>query len=232
MKGIILAGGKGSRLSSLTKVIGKHLLPVYNKPMIFYPLELIKKCGINEVLIILNKESAGNTIELLGDGSNMELDVYYKIQEKPKGMAHALSLAEKFAAKDNIAVSVCDNIFEDVPDISNFKEGARVFLKETPEANKFTVAELFQDKILGFEEKPEKPKSNYAVTGFYLYDSRVFDYIKKVELSSRGELELVEVYNKYAEDGKIGYRILSGFWTDTGSFESLYKASEFVKRKL
>ncbi len=229
MKGVILAGGRGSRLSSLTKSIGKHLLPIYDKPMIFYPLELIKKLLIKDTLVVLNKESAGKTIELLGNGENFGLDLYYKIQEQPKGMAHALSLAENFANGGNIAVLVCDNVFEDIPDISNFKDGARIFLKETQDANKFTVAGLFQDKILRFEEKPNKPKSNYAVTGFYLYDSKVFDYIKKVKPSPRGELELVDVFNEYVKDGKIDYRISSGFWTDTGSFESLYKASEFVK---
>ena len=168
MKGVILAGGRGSRLSSLTKSIGKHLLPIYDKPMIFYPLELIKKLLIKDTLVVLNKESAGKTIELLGNGENFGLDLYYKIQEQPKGMAHALSLAENFANGGNIAVLVCDNVFEDIPDISNFKDGARIFLKETQDANKFTVAGLFQDKILRFEEKPNKPKSNYAVTGFYL----------------------------------------------------------------
>ena len=229
MKGVILAGGRGSRLSSLTKSIGKHLLPIYDKPMIFYPVELIKKLLIKDTLVVLNKESAGKTIELLGNGENFGLDLYYKIQEQPKGMAQDLSLDENFANGGNIEVLVCDNVFEDIPDISNFKDGARIFLKETQDANKFTVAGLFQDKILRFEEKPNKPKSNYAVTGFYLYDSKVFDYIKKVKPSPRGELELVDVFNEYVKDGKIDYRISSGFWTDTGSFESLYKASEFVK---
>lgn len=229
MKGIILAAGKGTRLLPLTKVLSKAILPIYNKPMIYYPLILLKNLGIKEVLIIVNKENQKEIKSLFEDKKEFELRISYKTQDKQLGMAHALALARDFAAEENIAVTVCDNIFEDMPDISNFKEGARIFLKNTGDANRYTVAELIDGKLIGLEEKPENPKSNYALTGFYLYDKKIFAYINDLKPSSRGEFELVGANNFYLKEGKVDYRILNGFWIDTGSLDSLFKAAEFIR---
>ncbi len=231
MKGILLAAGEGTRLFPITKITSKALIPVYNKPMIFYPLELLKKTGAKEVLIIVSSSNAGQIIKLLEDGSDFGLNLSYKIQKERKGMAHALALAEEFVGKESMAVATCDNIFEDKLDASNFKIGARVFLKKTPEAAKYIVAEISEEKIRGLEEKPKTPKSDYAVTGFYLFDNKVFNFIKKLNPSIRGELELAEIFNDYLKENKLDYRILNGFWCDTGLFDTLHLAAEFIKNK-
>ncbi|MFA4887567.1 MAG: sugar phosphate nucleotidyltransferase [Candidatus Nanoarchaeia archaeon] len=232
MKGIILAAGKGMRLRPITKVVGKHLVPIYNKPLIYYPIELLKECGIKNILIILNEESLPITRDLLKEGEELGVKLSYQTQTEQKGMAHALALASDFSAGDTIAVTVCDNLFGDIPDVSNFKGGARLFFKETPDANKFTVGEFSKDgRLIALEEKPEKPKSNYGLAGFYLYDKNIFEYIKDLKPSIRGELELAEANNKYIKEGKMEHRILDGFWIDTGSFESLFKAAEYIREK-
>ena len=231
MKGVLLAAGEGTRLFPITKITSKAIIPVYNKPMIFYPLELLKKTGAKEVLIIVSRDNGDQIMRLLEDGSDFGLDISYKIQKERKGMAHALALSRSFADEDTMAVATCDNIFEDELNTSDFKEGARVFLKKTPEAAKYIVAEISEEKIKGLEEKPRTPRSDYAVTGFYLFDNNVFDYIKKLKPSIRGEFELAEVFNDYLKENKLDYKILNGFWCDTGLFDTLHLAAEFIKNK-
>jgi len=228
MKGIILAGGTGSRLLPLTLVTNKHLLPVYNKPMIFYPLMKLKAAGIKEVLIISGREHCGHILSILGSGKEWGMNFSYEIQETAGGIAHALALAENFAKGDNIAVILGDNIFEDNFNLSNFKEGAKIFLKEVPDAQRFGVAEVGEGKILSIEEKPSHPKSNLAITGFYVYDSAVFDIIKTLKPSARGELEITEVNGIYMSKGRLEYEILNGYWSDAGTFPSLLRANMFV----
>tara|TARA_Y100000310_G_scaffold323579_1_gene384185 strand:- start:7929 stop:8630 length:702 start_codon:yes stop_codon:yes gene_type:complete len=228
MKGVILAGGRGKRLGNLTEGIGKHLVPLKGKAMVFYPLEYFKKLKINDVLLIVSPSQLENTKNVLGNGEKIGLNLSYAIQDEPKGMGHALALAEEFASGGNIAVSVCDNIFEDDLDISDFEKGARVYLKETPRANKYLVAEVMDGRVTDIEEKPENPKSNYAVTGFYLYDNKIFDFIRGTEKSVRGEIELAKSKNNYIGLGEMDFRILEGFWVDTGLPESLKEAEEFL----
>ncbi len=231
MKGVLLAAGEGTRLFPITKVTSKALIPVYKKPMIFYPLELLKKTGVKEVLVIINKDNGGPIIKLIEDGSDFGLELSYKVQKEQKGMAHALALAEEFIGKESIAVTTCDNIFEDKLDTSNFFEGARIYLKKTDDAGKYVVVELEGNNIKSIEEKPECPKSDYALTGFYLFDKNVFEYIDHVKQSSRGEFEIGEIFNRYLKNRKLDFRILNGFWCDTGLFESLHLAAEFIKNK-
>ena len=231
MKGILLAGGTGSRMLPATQVTNKHLLPVYNKPMILYPLETLKKMGIREILVVSGKEHVGHIISLLGSGKDLGFDFSYKVQDEAGGIAQALGMAREFSSGDNVAVILGDNIFEESLDISDFKGGARIFLKEVSDAHRFGVAELLNDKVIGIEEKPKNPKTKYAVTGLYIYDKKVFDYIKNLSPSARGELEITDVNNFYIKDGKMGYKIVNGFWSDAGTFDSLFRSSEFVKSK-
>lgn len=228
MKGILLAGGTGSRLLPLTLVTNKHLLPVYNKPMIFYPLEKFKSAGIKEVLIVSGREHCGHILSVLGSGKEFGLSLSYEIQEEAGGIAQALALAKDFADGDSIAVILGDNIFEDNFDISSFKEGAKVFLKEVPDAQRFGVAEVKEGKIISIEEKPSNPKSNLAITGFYLYDNKVFDIIKTLKPSARGEFEITEVNGIYLSKGLLSYELLKGYWSDAGTFPSLLRASMLV----
>ncbi|MCK5661193.1 MAG: NTP transferase domain-containing protein, partial [Methanosarcinales archaeon] len=190
MKGIILAGGTGSRLYPLTKVTNKHLLPVYDKPMIYYPLQTLIDAGVKDIMIISGRGHAGHFLELLGSGAEFGVRLTYEIQEEACGIAHALSLAEDFSDDESVAVVLGDNIFQDnVHDaVKSFKSGAMIFLKEVSDAKRFGVAEVEGERILSIEEKPEVPKSNLAVTGLYIYDSRVFDITKKLKPSGRGEL--------------------------------------------
>lgn len=233
MKGIILAGGFGTRLMPLTKVTNKHLLPVFNKPMIYFPLQTLLKAGLKEILIVSGPEYSGHFLRLLGSGRDFHAKFTYEIQDEAGGIAQALSLAEDFVDKDNSAVILGDNIFEDdfSEQISSFRGGAKIFLKEVPDANRFGVAEIKGDKVIGIEEKPKNPKTNYATTGFYIYDSQVFDIIKKLKPSARGELEITDVNNHYIKKNKMEYSILKGFWSDAGTFESLYRASTLVRQK-
>jgi glucose-1-phosphate thymidylyltransferase len=234
MKGVILAGGTGSRLFPCTKVTNKHLLPVYDKPMIYYPLQTLIDAGIRDILIVSGKGHAGHFLELLGSGQDFGVHFTYEIQKEAGGIAQALGLAKSFADEDSMAVILGDNIFEDnVKDaVRSFKSGGHIFLKEVPDAKRFGVAEVEKStgKVLGIEEKPAAPKSNYAVTGLYIYDNTVFDIIRTLKPSRRGELEITDVNNEYLRQGNLKYSMLNGYWSDAGTFESLFRASELVRK--
>lgn len=235
MKGVILAGGLGSRLRPLTKVTNKHLLPVYDKPMIYYPIETLVKAGIKDIMIVTGGNSAGDFLRLLGNGSEFGLkDIYYTYQEGEGGIADALKLCEHFAEGQRIVVILGDNIIEDdiTPYVRKFEDqnsGARILLKEVPDPERFGVPQLDGERIVLIEEKPAQPKSNFAVTGIYMYDRRVFDFAKRLKPSARGELEITDVNNAYIKEGDMHYDILSGWWTDAGQFESLYHAATLVE---
>jgi len=232
MKGVILAGGTGSRLFPLTKVTNKHLLPVFDKPMIYYPMETLLNAGIKDIMIVSGKGHAGHFLELLGSGLEHGVHFTYEIQDQAGGIAQALSLAEDFADGDNVTVILGDNIFQDniKDDVNNFKNGAKIFLKEVSDAHRFGVAELNGNKVIGIEEKPKVPKTNFAVTGLYIYDSNVFYVIKTLNPSGRGELEITDVNNYYIHKKTMEYRVLEGFWSDAGTFESLLKAGMLIKQ--
>ncbi len=229
MKGIILAGGTGSRLAPMTKVTNKHLLPVYHQPMVMYPLQMLMRGGIKDIMIVSGKGHAGHFLELLGSGNSLGIRLSYAVQEKAGGISEALSLTEDFADEESVAVALGDNIFEHDPDMSDFSSGARIFVKEVSDPERFGVADLNGDKVVSIEEKPRTPKSQYAVSGFYMYDTTVFDKIRKTSPSERGELEITDVNNMYISDGKMEARTVEGFWTDAGTIESLYRASTLVK---
>jgi glucose-1-phosphate thymidylyltransferase len=232
MKGVILAGGTGSRLFPLTKVTNKHLLPVYDKPMIYYPLQTLLDAGIEEIMIVSGRGHAGHFLELLGSGEEWGARFTYQIQEQAGGIAQALGLAEKWIDQENVAVILGDNIFQDniKKEIESFKSGAHIFLKEVPDANRFGVAEIINGIITSIEEKPKKPKSNLAVTGLYIYDSDVFSIIRNLKLSDRGELEISDVNHTYVKRASMKYTLLKGYWTDAGTFNSLLNASLLIKR--
>ncbi len=231
MKGIILAGGTGSRLLPLTKVTNKHLLPVYDKPMIYYPLETLIGMGIKDILIISGPGHAGHFLNLLGSGKEFGVKLSYAIQEEAGGIAQALGLAEDFADTDNVSVILGDNIYEDKFDLSDYKSGAKIFLKEVNDPQRFGVAEIVGDKVVSIEEKPKTPKSNFAVTGLYVYDNSVFSIIKNLKPSQRGELEITDVNNAYLKLGKMKADFVKGYWSDAGTFESLIRASNLVFEK-
>lgn len=231
MKGVILAGGTGSRLLPLTKVTNKHLLPVYDRPMIFYPLQKLIDAGIEEIMIVSGRGHAGHFLELLGSGAAFGVRLTYEIQDGAGGIAQALGLARTWSQGDSIAVVLGDNIFEDDfrEKITSFTSGSRIFLKEVPDANRFGVAQVEGDRVIGIEEKPKEPKSNLAVTGLYLYDSSVFEIISTLKPSARGELEITDVNNAYIARGSMGFSVLQGFWSDAGTFDSLMRASLMVQ---
>ncbi len=234
MKGVILAGGLGSRLRPLTKVTNKHLLPVYDKPMIYYPLETLCRAGIQEIMIVTGGNSAGDFLRLLGNGRDFGLKhLDYTYQEGEGGIADALRLCEHFADDHRLCVILGDNIIQG--DIGIYREryeaqasGARVLLKEVPDPERFGVPEIEGDRIVRIEEKPLHPKSGYAVTGIYFYDSKVFDFIRKAKPSSRNELEITDVNNSYIASGDLYFDVLDGWWTDAGQFESLHLATNLV----
>jgi glucose-1-phosphate thymidylyltransferase len=232
MKGVILAGGTGSRMYPLTKVTNKHLLPVYDKPMIYYPLQTLVNAGIKEIMIVSGRGHAGHFLELLGSGMEFGVQLTYEIQEKAGGIAEALGLSENWVDDDPVAVILGDNIFEDSisSDVTSFKKGAKIFLKEVPDAHRFGVAEINGDHVVSIEEKPEKPKSRYAVTGLYLYDPDVFSVIRKLKPSGRGELEITDVNNAYIRHGEMQFSLLKGFWSDAGTFDSLLRAGILVQQ--
>lgn len=237
MKGIILAGGTGTRLMPCTRVTNKHLLPVYNKPMIYYPLEILASAGIVEILIVTGGNSPGDFLKLLKNAKEFGLkEIHYAYQEGVGGIAEALGLAEDFADEEKIAVVLGDNIIEDniknyVENFKKQRKGAKLFLKEIPDPERFGVAEIKDGKIISIEEKPKEPKSNLAVTGLYMYDNQVFDIVKTLKPSDRGELEITDVNNFYVNQGTATYETLKGFWSDAGKFESLFIASEFMRKK-
>lgn len=234
MKGIILAGGLGTRMFPLTKITNKHLLPVYNKPMIYYPLQALVNAGIEDILIVTGGNYAGDFLRLLGNGHEFGLKhINYTYQEGEGGIAAALILAEFFAAKDKICVILGDNVIEKnirraVEVFEQQKEGAMIMVKEVPDPQRFGVPVIKGDKIIKIEEKPKSPQSPYAVTGIYLYDNTVFEIIKTLKPSGRGELEITDVNNAYIERGQLTWEILDGWWTDAGTFESLLRASQMV----
>lgn len=234
MKGVILAGGLGTRLYPLTKVTNKHLLPIYDKPMIYYPIQTLINAGIDDILIVTGGNNAGDFLRLLGNGKEFGLrHINYTYQQGEGGIAEALSLAEFFAAGDGICVVLGDNIIEKnirkaAETFQKQKEGARILLKEVPDPHRFGVAELKGDRIVGIEEKPKQPKTKYAVIGIYFYDTTVFDFIKTLKPSDRGELEITDVNNRYIEKGSMTYDVLEGWWTDAGTFESLIRANQLV----
>lgn len=239
MKGVILAGGLGTRLMPCTKVTNKHLLPVYDKPMIYYPLKTLVSAGLEDIMIVTGGNNAGDFLRLLSNGREFGLkDISYTYQEGEGGIADALRLAENFVDNDKVVVMLGDNIIED--DISDavreFEKqdiGARIFLKEVSNPERFGVAEVKEGKVINIEEKPKKPKSNYAVVGLYMYDSDVFEIIETLKPSDRGELEITDVNNEYIRRSKMKYSILEGWWADAGtSFESLFRAGQLVRKEL
>jgi glucose-1-phosphate thymidylyltransferase len=234
MKGVILAGGLGTRMYPLTKITNKHLLPVYDKPMIYYPLQALINAGIEDILIVTGGTYAGDFLRLLGNGHEFGLKhINYTYQEGEGGIAAALRMAEFFADEDQLCVMLGDNIIEKnireaVKKFARQKAGAKIMIKEVPDPQRFGVPVLEGDKIVKIEEKPENPQSPYAVTGIYLYDKTVFDIIKSLRPSGRGELEITDVNNAYIERGQLTWEILDGWWTDAGTFESLLRASQLV----
>ncbi|MFH1717144.1 MAG: sugar phosphate nucleotidyltransferase [Planctomycetota bacterium] len=233
LRGIVLAGGTGSRLLPLTKVTNKHLLPVGQKPMIFYPIEKLTGIGIEEILIVTGVEHMGDVVSLLGSGKDFGCRFTYKVQDQAGGIAQALALAENFARSQSVAVILGDNIFQ--ANLKSYADkfvaqgaGARILLKQVPHPQRFGVAELSDGRIIGIEEKPEEPRSDYAVTGIYFYDGAVFEIIRTLKPSARGEFEITHVNDTYIAKGQLAYDILDGWWTDAGTFESLNRASELV----
>jgi len=234
MKGIVLAGGIGSRLYPLTKITNKHLLPIYDKPMIFYPIETLVNAGISEIMIVTGGRNAGDFLRLLANGKDFGLKhLDYTYQEGEGGIADALSLTEHFAEGDKVCVILGDNIIERnirraADEFRRQPAGAKILLKEVADAERFGVAEIRGDRIAGIEEKPPQPKSNYAVIGIYFYDGGVFEKVQKLQPSSRGELEITDVNNAYIQEGAMTYGFLEGWWTDAGTFDSLRRATNLV----
>lgn len=236
MKGVILAGGRGTRLRPLTKVTNKHLLPIYDKPMIFHPLESLVKAGIKKILVVTGGEDIGGFMKLLGSGRDFGVELTYRVQDEAGGIAQAIFLAKDFVGNEKFVVILGDNIFEDdiiefIKDFEKSEFEAMIFLKEVDDAYRFGVAEIDGERIINVEEKPKNPKTNFAVTGLYMYNSRVFDIIKMLKPSARGELEITDVNNNYIKAGTMTFRILNGFWSDAGTFESICRALEFVRNK-
>ncbi len=234
MKGVVLAGGKGSRLYPLTKITNKHLLPVYDRPMIYYPVQTLVNAGIRDILVVTGGNHAGDFLQLLGNGREFGLSIVgYSYQEGEGGIADALKLAEDFAEGEKICVILGDNIMQNGigPAVEAFRaqpRGAKILLKEVPDPERFGVAEIAGGKIVNIVEKPQQPKSNYAVTGIYMYDQTVFEKARELKPSARGELEITDVNNAYIQEGTMTYAFLEGWWTDAGTFESLLRASNLV----
>lgn len=233
MKGIVLAGGTGSRLYPLTKVTNKHLLPVGKQPMIYYPIQKLLGAGIQEILIVTGIEHMGAVVSLLGSGHEFGCEFTYKVQDQAGGIAEALGLARHFAHDDSMAVILGDNIFQNEigPFVDCFRQqgvGARLLLKQVEDPKRFGVADVQGQRIVGIEEKPSMPKSNFAVTGIYFYDSQVFDIIRELKPSHRNELEITDVNNAYLQRGQLYYDILPGWWTDAGTFPSLNLANQLL----
>ncbi len=233
LKGVILAGGLGTRLYPLTKVTSKHLLPVGNEPMVFHTIKLLTEAGVNDILIVTNPIHVGDFVSVLGSGKEFGCEFTYRVQEEAKGIAHALALAEGFAAGGSTVVMLGDNIFESsirqvVQDFKKQQNGARVLLKHVDDPERFGVANFNGNKIVSIEEKPEHPKSNFAVVGVYIYDSSVFEIIRTIEPSQRGEYEITSVNNVYIARGQLSYTILQGEWVDAGTIDSLAEAHRII----
>ncbi|MFA5247810.1 MAG: sugar phosphate nucleotidyltransferase [Patescibacteria group bacterium] len=235
MKGIILAGGQGTRLRPLTYVTNKQLLPVYNKPMIYYPLNTLLKAGIKNILIISGPDKIGDFSDLLGSGRKLGAKISYEIQDEPRGLAEAFILGEDFIGKSNVAMILGDNIFEDdfSEELKNFKSGGKIFLKKVSDPERFGVAELnSRGGIKKIVEKPKKHISDQAITGLYVYDSRSVEIAKNIKPSSRGELEIVDIHNWYLKNNELDYTKVKGKWLDVGTFDSLLQAQNFAKEKM
>lgn len=237
MKGVILAGGLGKRLEPLTRITNKHLLPIYNKPMIYYPIQTLVGTGIKDILIVTGGNHAGDFLQLLGNGSEFGLKhINYTYQKGQGGIAEALGLAEHFVDNDKVIVMLGDNIIEKsikqyVDDFLKQSNGAKILLKEVDDPERFGVPEMKGDKIVNIDEKPKNPKSKYAVTGIYMYDARVFDIVKTLKPSARGELEITDVNNDYIARDEMTFSVLDGWWTDCGTHESLVHATNLVAEK-
>ncbi|MCA1032232.1 NTP transferase domain-containing protein [Bacillus timonensis] len=234
MKGVILAGGTGSRLFPLTKVTNKHLLPVGKYPMIYHSIYKLKEAGLEDILIVTGREHMGDVVDLLGSGNEFEVNFTYKVQDQAGGIAQALGLAREFVGNDRMVVILGDNIFSDniKPYVDQFrtqKEGAKILVKDVHDPERFGVAEIKNGMIIGVEEKPSHPKSDYAVTGIYMYDSEVFTIIDMLVPSGRGELEITDVNNAYIRKGTLSYNILHGDWTDAGTHQSYYLANNLAE---
>ena len=234
MKGIVLAGGTGSRLFPLTKITNKHLLPIYDRPMIYYPIQTLVDAGIEDIMVVTGGRNSGDFLRLLANGKEFGLKhIHYTYQEGEGGIADALALARHFADGQKTCVILGDNIIEGnirkaVEQFNGQAEGAHILLKEVQDAERFGVAEVAGGKIVGIEEKPQRPKSNYAVTGIYMYDHSVFDKIRTLVTSNRGELEITDVNNAYIDEGAMSFSFLDGWWTDAGTFDSLLRAANLV----
>lgn len=236
MKGVVLGGGTGSRLMPLTKVINKNILAVYDKPLIYYPIMTMRDAGIEEILLISGRGHAGQYLDLLSNGKELGVKLTYVIQEEPKGLAQALGIAEDFADNGPIAMILGDNIYEEnlKPAVDAFtkqEKGAKVILKEVPDPQRFGVVEFDGERVIDIQEKPQFPKSNWIVSGFYMYDKRCFDFIRSLRPSGRGELEITDLNNCYLREGTLTYYKTTGEWIDAGTFDSLLKANLFIAKK-
>ncbi len=232
MKGIILAGGSGTRLRPLTKITSKQLLPIYNKPMVYYPLETLRQAGIEDILIIIAPDHAGDFLNLLGSGREFGCDFTYEIQDKPEGLAQAFLIGEKFIGDDSVTMVLGDNLYEDdfSEAIQTFQSGARVFAKEVSDPERFGVVEFDENRrAISIEEKPAQPKSNRAVTGLYIYDNTVVQKARSLQPSARGELEITDLNNLYLQEGTLDVALVEGRWFDTGTFESWFEATSFAR---
>lgn len=232
MKGIILAGGSGTRLRPITKVTSKQLLPIYNKPMIYWPLETLIKAGIKDILIIVAPENAGDFLKLLGSGKEFGVKFTYEIQDKPEGIAQAFLIGENFIGDDSVTLILGDNLFEDdfSEAVKSFKNGARIFAKEIPDPERFGVIEFNENmQAVSIEEKPKKPKSKFAVTGFYIYDNSVIKKTKNLHSSARGELEITDLNTQFLKEKQLDVHVVKGRWFDTGTFESLFEATKMAR---
>jgi len=234
MKGIILAGGKATRLRPLTKITSKQLLPVYNKPMIFYPLQTLIQAGIKDILIIIAPDYSGQFLNLLGSGKEFGANFSYAIQEEPRGLADAFIIGEDFIGKDNVTMILGDNIFDYdfSKNIKKFTSGAEVYAKKVHDPERFGVVEFDQvHRVVSIKEKPLKPKSNYIVVGIYTYDNRVVKYAKELKPSKRGEIEITDLNNIYLKNKELKVNIITGFWEDAGTFDSLLRVSNIMAKK-
>jgi len=236
MKGIVLAGGSGTRMNALTKVMNKHLLPIYDKPMIYYPLQKLREVGIDDVMVIVDRKTAGMIISQLGSGKELGMRLTYHVQDAPEGIAHAIGLSKDFVGKEKFIVILGDNIFEDSlkepwSDFTKSTKNAMIFIKPVDYPNQFGIAEIEGSRIISIEEKPEFPKSNLCVAGVYFYDSTIFNKIESIKVSRSNEYEITSINQAYIGDDKIDFRYLKGFWFDVGTLESYHKCIAFIADK-
>ncbi|MDD4937437.1 MAG: sugar phosphate nucleotidyltransferase [Candidatus Shapirobacteria bacterium] len=234
MKGIILAGGRATRLRPLTAITSKQLLPVYNKPMIYYPIETLIKAGIKDILIIIAPDYSGHFLNLLGDGKEFKAHFSYAVQKEPKGLADAFIIGQDFIGDDNVTMILGDNIFDQdfSNEIKNFEKGGMIFAKQVPDPERSGVVEFDKDfKVLSIEEKPVHPKSNYVAVGLYTYDNRVCQFAKELKPSARGEIEIVDLHNRYLQMGELKVNVFDSMWEDAGTFNSLLRVSNIMAER-